>query len=258
MSRSMQIGAQLYTLREYTKTRDDLEKTFEKLAAMGFRSVQISALGPIPVDEVAETLGNHGLTCAATHMGWNKFEEDLDAVIATHKAWGCVHTAIGGAPQDRYLVQDGWKAFAGDLAPIAEKLAAEGMDFSYHNHDWEFRHFDGKPWLEHLYATCPPEHLKAELDLHWVTRGGGDPAAWVRKLGNRQPVVHVKDFVVSEKREPQFAPVGHGNMNWDAILPACEEVGVETLLIEQDDCYGEDPFACLEKSYRFLRDCGHG
>lgn len=253
----MQIGAQLFTLREHTQTHDDLERTFEKLAAIGFRSVQISAIGPIPVDAVAEILKNHGLTCAATHMGWPRFEEAIDEVIATHQAWGCVHTAVGGVPQDRYLVPDGWKAFAADLAPIAEKLASVGMDFSYHNHDWEFRHFGGRPWLEHLYATCPAEHLKAELDVHWVARGGADPAAWIRKLGERQPVIHVKDFVVSEDREPRFAPVGYGNMNWDAILEACSDVGVETLLVEQDNCYGEDPFACLEKSYQFLKDRGH-
>jgi sugar phosphate isomerase/epimerase len=70
-------------------------------------------------------------------------------------------------------------------------------------------------------------------------------------------VIHVKDFVVSEDREPRFAPVGHGNMNWDAILEACSDVGVETLLVEQDNCYGADPFACLEKSYQFLKSRGH-
>ena len=41
-------------------------------------------------------------------------------------------------------------------------------------------------------------------------------------------------------------------MNFDGILAACEEAGVEYLLVEQDHCYGENPFDCLKRSYQNL------
>ena len=53
-----------------------------------------------------------------------------------------------------------------------------------------------------------------------------------------------------------MAPVGEGNINFDAVLYACESAGTEYLLAEQDDCYGEDPFDCLARSYKFLKAAG--
>ena len=38
----MEIGAQLYTVREHTKTLEDFSRTLEKIAAIGYRNVQVS------------------------------------------------------------------------------------------------------------------------------------------------------------------------------------------------------------------------
>ena len=53
-----------------------------------------------------------------------------------------------------------------------------------------------------------------------------------------------------------MASVGSGNMNFSAILKACEASGVEHLLVEQDDCNGVDPFTCLKRSYQYLKSFG--
>lgn len=250
------LGAQLFTLRDFTKTRDDLARTLEKVKAIGYPAVQVSAIGKdIPPAEVAQLLKDNGLDCGATHMGWGQFQEDLDTVIETHQMWGCKHSAIGGLPGD-YFSLEGVQKFIDELGPMVERLQAAGMTFSYHNHSHEFRPFDGKTWLARVYEGTAADQLKAELDVYWVTAGGGDPAAWIRQLGARQPLVHLKDMTIAEGREQRFAPVGEGNLNWPAILEACKEVGVEYYLVEQDNCYDGDPFACLESSYRFLRAQG--
>ena len=57
-------------------------------------------------------------------------------------------------------------------------------------------------------------------------------------------------------KEQHMAPVGWGNMNFDAILSAAEDAGSQYLLVEQDLCYGEDPFVCLKKSYDYLKSVG--
>ena len=54
----------------------------------------------------------------------------------------------------------------------------------------------------------------------------------------------------------RMAPVGEGNINFDSVLNACKEAGTEYLLVEQDDCYGENPFDCLKKSYQNLKARG--
>jgi sugar phosphate isomerase/epimerase len=98
--------------------------------------------------------------------------------------------------------------------------------------------------------------LKAEIDVYWIQAGGGDPAAWIRKCAGREPLLHLKDMAVGPGREQRMAEIGEGNMNWSAILQAAEESGVEWYLVEQDHCYGRDPFESLAISYRNLRAMG--
>jgi hypothetical protein len=52
-----------------------------------------------------------------------------------------------------------------------------------------------------------------------------------------------------------MAEVGAGNLNWEAILQACQEAGVEWYAVEQDICQ-HDPFDSLAISYRNLQAMG--
>ena len=250
------VGAQLYTLREHTKTPDAIAKTFEKVAAIGYTSVQLSGLGPVDPRELARMIKESGLKVAATHVGWDRFLKDLDALIEEHRMWGCTHPAIGGLPGE-YRTEAGAGRFIKELIPIAERLAEAGMDFSYHNHHMELARFGGKTWLEMLYDGAEPRHLKAEIDVYWIQVGGGDPASWIRKCAGRQPLLHLKDLAVTTEGEVRTAEVGEGNLDWPGILKAAAKSGVEHLLVEQDNCYGRDPFESLAISYRNLKSWGY-
>jgi len=79
----------------------------------------------------------------------------------------------------------------------------------------------------------------------------------MKKYADRQPLLHLKDMTISEDREQIFCPVGEGNLNWELILKTAEEIGVEFMLVEQDNCYGADPFECLAKSYQNVSAMGY-
>ncbi|HIV10364.1 MAG TPA: sugar phosphate isomerase/epimerase, partial [Candidatus Faeciplasma avium] len=49
---------------------------------------------------------------------------------------------------------------------------------------------------------------------------------------------------------------GEGNINFPRIFEQSEAAGVEYMFVEQDDCYGEDPFDCLRRSYDYLKANG--
>ena len=250
------VGAQLYTVRESMKTMPDIVESLKKVAGAGYTAVQLSGHGPVDVGELAKAVEDAGLKVAATHMGWQRFLDDLDGVIGDHKAYGCVHTAVGGLSGE-YQSEDGLKKFADELGPVAEKLAAEGMDFSYHNHNHELMRCGDRTWLAALYETIGGDMLKAEIDTYWIQAGGGDPAAWVKKCAGREPLLHLKDMCMAESREQRFAPIGEGNLNWAAICEAAEAGGVEYMLVEQDRCYDLDPFEALAVSYRNLKEMGY-
>jgi sugar phosphate isomerase/epimerase len=250
------VGAQLFTLREFTKTLPDLSETMQKVAKIGYKTVQVSGVGPIDAKDIAKTAEDAGLEIATTHMGWKKFQDELDLLIEEHKIFNCKHPAVGGMPQE-YHCADGVKRFIDELTPIAEKLAAEGMDFSYHNHNHEFMKYNGRTWLAAVYEDSSPDVLKAELDTYWVTAGGGDPAAWIDKVAGRMPILHLKDMCMAPDRVPNFAPIGEGNLNWKSIFESAEAAGVEYMMVEQDNCYGRDPFDELAISYRNLNEFGY-
>jgi sugar phosphate isomerase/epimerase len=248
------LGAQLYSVRDFCKTLPDLLASLKKIKAIGYTTVQVSGIGPIDPKDVAKAAGDLGLAIVATHCGWPEFLENLDGLIERHKLWKCRHTAVGTLP-GTYYAEGGLEKFVAELAPVAEKLIAAGLDFSYHNHHKELMRLGDKTWLETLYSKAPPAHLKAELDTYWLQAGGGDPAWWVRKMAGRQPLLHLKGMVVANK-EVRFAPVGEGNLNWPAILEAARAAGVEHYVVEQDSSYEADPFDCLATSYRNLVKMG--
>jgi sugar phosphate isomerase/epimerase len=249
------VGAQLYTVRDFTKTIDGVAESLKKVADIGYKAIQISGFGDVDPKEVAKIVDDLGLTVASTHRSWEAFLNDLDTEIEIHKLWNCVHPAIGGLPRD-YHVPDGVKRLRDELTPIAEKLAAEGMDFSYHNHNHELVKWDGVTWLEMLYDQIPPEILKAEIDTYWIQAGGADPALWVQKCAGREPLLHLKDMIITPQREQRFAEIGEGNLNWAAIMDAAKKGGVEWYLVEQDRSYERDPFESLAISYRNLVKMG--
>jgi len=246
------LGAQLYTVRDFIKTVDGVAETLEKIADIGYDGVEISALGPVDPVRVADLIEDSGLRVAGTHVAWSRYLNELDEVIGEHKTWGCAHAGVGGLPAEYYSLE-GLDRLLKELSPIVKKMALEGIDFSYHNHNHELARYGEKTWLQMLYEKAEPEMLKAEIDVYWIQAGGGDPSDWIRRCAGREPLLHLKDMAVSRGREQRFAEVGEGNLNWKAIIEAAEEGGVEWYIVEQDSCYGRDPFESLAISYRNLK-----
>ncbi|MEF3306388.1 sugar phosphate isomerase/epimerase family protein [Paenibacillus sp. GYB003] len=252
----MKIAAQLYTLRDFLKTEEDIAVTLQKVKDIGYNEVQVSGLGPIGDEALKAIVDRVGLHICATHIPFADMVDHLDAVIAKHKLWDCKYVGIGGLPGEYRTSAEGYATFAKIASDVSRKLKDAGLQFVYHNHAFEFAKFDGKSGMDILFAESDASAFGFELDVHWVQAGGADPVEWIRKVNGRMQVIHLKDFVVSPNSERLFAEVGEGNMNFRAILQACDETGVEYGAVEQDNCYGRDPFECLAISARNLKALG--
>jgi sugar phosphate isomerase/epimerase len=244
-----QIAAQLYTLREFTQTADQFAKTLQKVRALGYSSVQVSAIGPIPPADVARILKNEGISCCATHASFDRMKNDSAALIGELKSWDCKYTALGGFfPKDPVTAD--WHRFADEFNQAAANFVGSGIQLGYHNHNHELAKFDGKTALQILLDRLDPA-IFFEIDTYWITAGGGDPAQWISKVANRIPCVHLKDMGIHPSREQFMMEVGEGNLNWPAILSACAASKVEWYIVEQDTCY-RDPFESLGISLKNL------
>lgn len=63
----MKIGAQLYTLHNFTKTLEGFSEALKKVADIGYTSVQVSGTCAYEPEWLAEQLNANGLTCDLTH-----------------------------------------------------------------------------------------------------------------------------------------------------------------------------------------------
>lgn len=252
----MQLGAQTYTIRTYTQSERDLARALKKVRAIGYQTIQLSAVGPIAPKRIKELCDDNGLAVVLTHTPEPRFLNDLSAVIDEHLMYGCKYVGLGGM-NEKYRSQEGLDDFEEDFAPVMQQLKAAGLKFMYHNHAFEFVKFaDGRPMMEHLLGRFSPDLMGVTADTYWLQVGGVDVVQWLKAHREWLPCVHLKDLAMAGN-EPRMSPVLEGNMNFEGILAELKQNGVtEHILVEQDTCY-ESPFVCLEKSYRNIRKLGY-
>ena len=248
------IGAQLYTVRDYTKTPADIARTFAKVRDIGYEAVQVSALGPIDAGELARIAQDTGVTICASHVDFEALRDDTERLAEEHRLWGCRYAFIGGMPAEYRDSGEAFHRFAEEASEVAGKMKAFGLVFGYHNHSFELRKFGDRVGLDILLEDSDPDLFMAEIDTYWIQHGGGDPAAWITKAAGRIPVLHLKDMAVGADG-PMMAEIGEGNLNWPAILAAARDAGTEWYLVEQDTCQ-RDPFESLRISFDNLRAMG--
>lgn len=245
----MKIAAQLYTVREFTKTEAGVRETFRKVKEMGYESVQISAFGFYEPDKIRAMLDETGLTVCATHTPLDRITNETDAVIAEHKLFGCKYVGLGYMRADDIA---GYKAVIDRLMPAVDKLYDAGLKFVYHNHAQEFKKMDGVRPIDMMADYTDPKKFGFLADMYWIQRAGYSPVRFIREHADRLDVVHFKDMRVPDEGKSDMAEVFAGNMDYEAIYAACVKAGVQYAAVEQDICDG-DPFDSLARSRRNIR-----
>lgn len=245
----MQIGAQFFTLRDFCKDTDSFAESLKKVADIGYKTVQISGTCQYEPEWLKGELEKNGLECVLTHIPADKLQNDPAKVAKDHDVFNCKYVGLGsfGFNEEKNIDD-----FIRIYKPVTSTLKQAGKYFMYHNHDGEFKKFNGKIVLENLAEAFSPDEMGFTLDTFWVQAGGGDPAQWIEKLSSRVPCIHLKDYAYGRK----MAVIGEGNINFDRVFEKAESAGTKYMLIEQDDCNGKNPFDCLKRSYEFLKSRG--
>ena len=243
----MQIGAQFYTIRDFCKTPEDLSESLKKIADIGYTTVQLSGTCPYDPQWMAQELSKNGLKCVITHTAPQKLTEETEQVCRDHDILDCRYVGLGSYRFDD--AQCTVDSFLQTYLPVMDKLSGLGKYFMYHNHAMEFAKTEGKTILQQLAERTDSAKMGFTLDTYWVQVGGGDPAQWLEKMAGRIPCIHLKDY----GHEQIMLPVGEGNINFDRVFEKAEAGGTKYMLVEQDNCNGEDPFDCLRRSYEFLK-----
>ena len=257
---SRKYGLQLYTVRD--DIGKDLEGTIKKVAAIGYKEVELAGYGngqfygKNPKDFKAMLAGlglatpsghymtgNHDKKLKGTLLnGWEKAVED--AAEMGHQYMVCAYLF----PDERKKLDD-YKKFAELFSKSAEICQKSGIQFCYHNHDFEFQSLEGQYPIDILLGNTDKNMVKMELDMYWITRAGFDPVDFMKKHAGRFPLWHLKD--IENTPEKAFAEVGRGTIDFKRIFAAAKSAGVKHFYVEQDACK-RPPLESIEISYKYL------
>jgi sugar phosphate isomerase/epimerase len=241
-----QVALQLYTLRNALAA--DFAGTLDKIVEIGYRAVE-TAFWPegISVTQAAELIRQAGLQVMAAHCEI-PLGDQQQPMLAAMAALGCTRMIWHGWPQDRdYSSIDGIKRLAARYNAANAVARRHGLSFGLHNHWWEFEAVAGRYPYQVLLEELDPT-IFFEIDTYWVKTAGCDPVQVITELGERVPLLHVKDGP-AVKGQPMVA-AGDGTLDFPAILQASNGVA-EWLIVELDEC-ATDMFVAIERSYRYL------
>ena len=268
------VALQVYSVRDFAEK--DLEGTFRQIKEMGYDGVELAGLYGYSYAEVKAAAEKAGLTPISAHVPLADMLADPDGVLAGYASIGCKYVAVPYLPEELRPGTDRFAQTVEDIRMLAGVAKEKGMTMLYHNHDFEFKKIDGEYALDMLYRVIPADLLQTEIDTCWVNVAGEDPAAYIRKYAGRAPVVHLKDFYMSDrdaesdgpfyeligidkKAEGQsifeFRPVGYGMQDFPEILKAAEEAGSSWVVVEQDQPSMEkNSLECAKMSREYLKN----
>lgn len=258
-----QISVQLYSVREQAAA--DYEGTIRAIAEMGFANVEPAGYPGSSPAEAAKLFADLGLSAPSCHCGL-PIGENKNQVIDDALTMGHRYIVTGCPPKfkENYESADKIKAMVALYCEAAEVAAENGLLVGYHNHDWDLIDVDGKPGYRHFLESTPDTVLW-EADLFWVARAGLVPADFVKEIGSRGKLLHLKDGIVTAEGEfteaetedgkimvsssTPFLPAGAGQVDLVAASAASEHV--EYAVVELDS-YEGDMMKAVQESYTYL------
>jgi len=222
-----EFNLQLYSLRDVMG--NNFVGTLEKLGNKGFgyTGVEFAGFGGLSVDEMKKALADNGLRPLSSHTGIERLLNATDEEIEYQKALGIEYIICPWA--DMETKADALEV-AKKLTPVAEKIAAAGMKFGYHNHAHEFIMEDGEYLLDILFDNLPKGTI-LELDIFWSEYANVDSLAYMEKHKDRLEILHVKQIGEGKKN----VELDKGFIDFEDVIKKSKAMGVKHFVLEQEE-----------------------
>jgi sugar phosphate isomerase/epimerase len=269
-SHGLPIGIQLYMVNaDLTK---DPAGTLKKVAEIGYSEVETAGWGKLSSAQFRDLLRDAGLRAPSAHLGFGT--EDTGKLLDDAKTLGVEYVVSSMLPPKdegmpaffmslKSLSADDFRRIAAKANEIGQRAKAAGMQYAYHNHNFEFRDLgEGETGYDILLEETDASVVKFETDCGWMKVGGKDPVEYLRKHGNRIAMLHVKDFknittpvteIFSADR-PAATELGRGSIDYKPILETGLKAGVKHIFVEQEGPFKEVPaMEAADIDYRFLK-----
>jgi sugar phosphate isomerase/epimerase len=253
------VGLQLYTIRDAMAA--DTLGSLKKVADMGYKFVELAGYsdgkfyGMAP-GEFKKVVNDLGMEIISSHT----MVEAKGITMDNAKKMADAHAAV----EAKYCVQpwvnaedrnvEKYKKMIADWNKVGEIMKDVGIQFAYHNHNFEFLTVDGMvPYYDVFLKEMDADLITMELDMYWATKAGQDPVEMFKKYPGRFQLFHFKDG--SNKTEPYFTvekdditSVGSGYIDFKRIYEARKTAGMKYLFVEDDNQGNGKPFEGIKTS----------
>ena len=262
------IGLQVYTVRE--AAAKDFAGTLKAIAGIGYGEVELAGQPAQPAAEMRKLIADCGLAVPSMHTGMRDLQKNAEQRIEYAKALGVQYLVCSfpstadsrSMPNDSIasmMTLDDWKWNAEQLNRVGELARKAGVRCGYHNHNIEFRSYDGVIAFDELLRQTDPALVTIELDIAWVVTAGHDPVAYLRKHADRISLLHVKDvrkdLQITQELRAQTTEVGSGQIDWKAVFAAASPQHIRHYFVEQEN-FERSPLEAVKLSFDYLRKLG--
>ncbi len=242
------IGVQLYTVR--SEMAKDFEGSLQKVAAIGYREVEFAGYYNKTPKDVKTILDRYGLTAPAAHAPLRDIQTRIGPTIEAAKAIGHQFLICPYLEDKDRRTLDDYKRHAETFNKAGEECRKAGIQFGYHNHDFEFETMGGQLPYDLLLAATDKKLVKMELDLYWISKANQNPVAYLEQHRDRFVLFHVKEMDKTPKRG--ITEVGRGVIDFKTIFAKAPAGAIKHYFVEQDICPGS-PFDSIKVSYDYLK-----
>ncbi len=247
-------GVQLYMFRR--QATSDLPGVLRAIHDVGFAQVELYWVAYTrPAADLRKMIQDAGLGVVAAHFDYI----DIDAKLNYAHQLGLKYLVCPMLPHDQWTSLDGFRKAAKDFNRWGAAAQAAGMQFVFHNHDYEFKPMGGSNGWTELMKLTDPKLVKLEFDLYWLTQGGQDPQAMLTKYADRAVLIHMKDRTSNapvtynmDKESEHFTDVGKGTIDWPRLLKQARQQGIRYAFVDQDETAGP-VVDSLRNSYAYLK-----
>lgn len=258
-----EIGLQLYTIRD--AMGKDVPGSLKKVSDIGYKHLELASYGNgkfygYAPEEFKKLVNDLGMDIISSHAGvpLNVTDDEAKKMAVDHAKLGakyCIQPYIND--KDRGSIA-GYQKMVADWNRVGKIMKSNGIQFGYHNHNFEFGPVEGKvPYYDVFLAEMDKDLITMELDLFWATKAGQNPVEMFKKYPGRFQLFHMKDAYTKEApffktASNDFAPVGDGIINFKEILAAKKTAGMKYMFVEQDQTKDGKPFDAITESMKNL------
>ena len=259
------IGLQLYTIRDAMAA--DVPGSLKKVSDMGYKYIELAGYSDgkfygYQPSEFKKLVNGLGMDILSSHTQVEAQGITLDnakKMAEDHAKLGVKYCVQPWVVEEARTTIASYQKMAADWNQVGEIMKQYGMQFGYHNHNFEFDTVEGKvPFFDIFMAELDKELVTMELDLFWTTKAGQDPVAIIKKYPGRFQLLHMKDMFTNEAPffttvgVTDFAPVGAGVIDFKRILEVKDIAGMKYLIVEQDSTKDGKPFDAIQTSINNL------